>query len=55
MFRIGKTLDHALMIDKILKREQDDLARNLLVTKSLGFGGWLFLDSIQWVLLLLIS
>jgi hypothetical protein len=51
VFRFGKPLDHALLIDKILKRERDDLARNLLVTKSLGFGSWLFLDAIQWVFL----
>lgn len=49
VFRIGKPLDHILLIDRIIKREKDDLARNLLITKSIGFGGWLLLDSIQWV------
>ena len=52
VFRIGKPLDHILLIDRIIKREKDDLSRNLLITKSIGFGGWLLLDSIQWVITL---
>lgn len=54
VFRMGKPLDFLQTMLKSLG-SQDEVIRWGLVAKSAGYGGWLILDMIQWVILFYIE
>ena len=51
MFRVGKQVDHLNAALKA-KAQQDPFLRTALMTKAAGYGGWLLLDTLQWVITL---
>lgn len=48
VFRAGKPLDNLVVIIKALE-QPDSVDKWLQITKATGFGGWLLLDTFQWV------
>lgn len=48
MFRVGKPLDFFQTALKALSI-QDEVIKFGTIAKSTGYGGWLLLDTLQWV------